>query len=127
MRFRVARYRVALSAVWIAASVAAAGAQAGAGDEEAEGSLLTVELSGRLSAESRGFPAAGAFPGQRSLAAGFVVEPTVYVEAVSGASFTLAPFFRYDHSDPRRTHFDDFLEERRRLMALKIKAWFETL
>ena len=107
MQFRAARYRVALGAVWmIAASVAAAGAQAGAGDEEAEGSLLTAELSGRLSAESRTFPATGAFPGQRSLAAGFVVEPTVYVEAVSGASFTLAPFFRYDHSDPRRTHFD---------------------
>ena len=68
MRFRTARYRVALGAVWIAASVAAAGAQAGAGDEEAEGSLLTVELSGRLSAESRGFPAAGAFPGQRARA-----------------------------------------------------------
>ena len=106
MRFRVARYRVALGAVWIAASVAAAGAQAGAGDEEADGSLLTLEFSGRLSAESRGFPAAGAFPGQRSLAAGFVVEPTVYVEAVSGASFTLVPFLRYDHSDPGRTHFD---------------------
>ena len=79
MQFRAARYRVALGAVWmIAASVAAAAAQAGAGDEEAEGSLLTAELSGRLSAESRTFPATGAFPGQRSLAAGFVVEPTVY-------------------------------------------------
>ena len=24
-------------------------------------------------------------------------------------------------------HYDDFLEERRKLMALKIKAWFEAL
>ena len=105
MRFRTARYREALGAVCIAASVAAAGAQAET-DQEAEGSPLTVDLSGRLSAETRGFPAASAFPGQRSLAVGFVADPTVYVEAVSGASLTLVPFFRYDHSDPRRTHFD---------------------
>ncbi len=64
------------------------------------------DLSGRLSVESRGFPAAPPFPGQRSLATGFVVSPTLYVDHVSAGSFTLTPVIRYDHSDQRRTHFD---------------------
>ena len=61
---------------------------------------------GRLSAESRLFPAAPAFSGQRSAANGFVAEPTLYVDNGAGWSFTLVPFFRYDHADPQRTHFD---------------------
>ena len=103
MRLRTGLLQAALGAFWIAASIVTVEAQPGTEESEA---LLAVELSGRLSAESRGFPAAGPFAGQRSLAVGFVAEPTLYVEGAAGRSFTLTPFLRYDHSDPRRTHFD---------------------
>ena len=64
------------------------------------------EFSGRLNAESRRFPQAGAHPGQRSLASGFVAVPELYLEDAEGRSLTLASFFRYDNADPRRTHAD---------------------
>ena len=96
---------VGLGAVLTAVSVVALGAQDSSVDDGAPGPL-TVELSGRLSAEGRGFPAAPSFPGQRSLALGLVVSPTLHVEHVSARSFTITPFVRYDHADPRRTHFD---------------------
>ena len=94
--------RTALGAILFAAFLAAAEAQA---DDEADPSL-TVDFSGRLNAESRLFPAAPAFSGQRSAASGFVAEPAFHVEDGEGWSFTLVPFFRYDQADPRRTHFD---------------------
>ena len=93
----------AVCAVWMLACVATVAAQA---EDDEEATPLTVGFSGRLSAESRGFPAAPAFPAQRSLAAGAVAEATLYVENVNGQRFTAAPFFRYDHTDSRRTHFD---------------------
>ena len=75
------------------------------------GSLFAVAahpqtFSGRISAEGRWFPQESAFPAQRSLAAGLVAEPSLYLEDSDGRSVTVAPFFRYDHSDPRRTHLD---------------------
>ena len=103
MGLRTALCRATLGAVWITASIVTVEAQAGADEDEAP---LTIELSGRLNAESRMFPAAGAFSGQGSLASGFVAEPTLYLESAGGRSFTLSPFLRYDHSDPHRTHFD---------------------
>ena len=93
----------AVWAVWMLACVATVAAQA---EDDDEATPLTVGFSGRLSAESRGFPAAPAFPAQRSLAAGGAAEATLYVENANGQRFTVAPFFRYDHADPRRTHFD---------------------
>ena len=96
---------VALVAVLNGASIVAGEAQQPPADDGEPGPL-TVELSGRLSAEGRAFPIAPPFPAQRSLAAGFLASPTLYVEHVSARSFTLTPFLRYDHSDPRRTHFD---------------------
>ena len=89
--------RVVSGGIWILAAVFAA--RAGA-------EIVDRDFSGRFSAESRWFPETGAFPGQRSLASGFVAEPKLYLEDAAGRSFTLTPFFRYDHSDPRRTHFD---------------------
>ena len=89
--------RVLSGSIWILAAVFVAGASA---------EIVDRDFSGRFSAESRWFPATGAFPGQRSLASGFVAEPKLYLEDAAGRSFTLTPFFRYDHSDPRRTHFD---------------------
>ena len=106
MRFGAALGRVAFGATWIAASMSTVAARPGEGDNEAEAPQIKVELSGRLSAESRAFPAETSFSGQRSLASGFVAEPTLHVENADGRSFTLTPFFRYDHADPRRTHFD---------------------
>ena len=87
-----------LRAGWILALVFAVGA--GAGTE------INHEFSGHLNAESRWFPEAGAHAGQRSLASGFVAAPELYLEDAEGRSLTLAPFFRYDNTDPRRTHAD---------------------
>lgn len=97
------RYAAALTAVWMATVPATVEGQP---DTAEDGTPVAVELAGRVSIETRLFPAEGAFPGQRSLASGFAVEPIVYVEATGGRTFTLAPFLRYDHSDPRRTHVD---------------------
>ena len=66
----------------------------------------TREFSGRLSVESRWYPKTGAYSGQRSHGSGFVAEPRIYVEDARGRSFTLAPFFRFDAGDKRRTHAD---------------------
>ncbi len=102
MRFRAALGPAVLGAAWMTVSAATVAAQA---DDEADSSL-TADLSGRVGVEGRAFPAAGAFPDQRSLASGLVAEPSLHLEGAGGRSFTLAPFFRYDHSDPRRTHLD---------------------
>ena len=64
------------------------------------------EFSGRINLESRWFPEAGAHPGQRAHASGFVAVPKLYLEDAAGRSLTLAPFFRYDNTDSRRTHAD---------------------
>ena len=70
------------------------------------GAASGIEVSGRLDLESRWYDQDGAHPGQKSHATGFVVEPKLYAEDDEGRSVTLAPFFRYDGADPRRTHFD---------------------
>ena len=70
------------------------------------GAASGIEVSGRLDLESRWYYQDGAHPGQKSHATGFVVEPKLYAEDDEGRSVTLAPFFRYDGADPRRTHFD---------------------
>ena len=68
--------------------------------------IVKHEFSGSLSFESRWHPQTGAHSGQRSHASGFVAVPKLYLEDAEGRSFTLAPFFRYDAGDPRRTHAD---------------------
>ena len=87
-----------LRAVWILALVFAIEARAGI--------EIDHEFSGRLSVESRWFPESGAHPGQHSFASGFVAVPKLYLQDAEGRSLTLAPFFRYDNADPRRTHAD---------------------
>ena len=86
--------RAAAGATLILASILGGGAASG------------IEVSGRLDLESRWYYQDGAHPGQKSHATGFVVEPKLYAEDAEGRSVTLAPFFRYDGADPRRTHFD---------------------
>ena len=94
---RVVLHGTALSTVWILASVLAVGVRA---------EIVKREFSGRLSVESRWFPQASNHSNQRSNASGFMAAPKLYLEDAAGGSFTLTPFFRYDHSDPRRTHAD---------------------
>ena len=85
-------------AVWILVLVFAVEARAG--------TEIDHEFSGRLNVESRWFPEAGAHPGQRSHASGFVTVPELYLEDAAGRSLTFTPFFRYDNTDSRRTHAD---------------------
>ena len=65
-----------------------------------------IEFSGRLSTETRLYPASAAHPGQRSHASGFAAEVTAYMEDDEGRSITVTPFYRYDAGDPDRTHAD---------------------
>ena len=99
MRGPAARYPLALTTIWLAASILAV-------EAHAEFELATWELSGRVSLEGRAFPRTGIDASQRSYTTGFVVEPKLYLEDVEGRSFTLLPFFRYDSVDSVRTHWD---------------------
>ena len=100
MRHRAARYPLALTAIWLVASVVAV-------EAHAEMELAAWELSGRVSLETRVFPKTGIDPShQSSHTSGFVVEPKLYLEDVEGRSVTLLPFFRYDSADSVRTHWD---------------------
>ena len=100
MRGCAARYPLAFTAIWLAASVVAI-------EAHAEIEFAAWELSGRVSLESRYFPRTGIDPShQSSNTNGFVLEPKLYVEDVEGRSVTVLPFFRYDSADPVRTHWD---------------------
>ena len=72
----------------------------------AQAGIYTIDLSGRLAAESRWFPQSALFQGQGSHASGFVAEPNLYVEDEAGRILNVTPWFRYDSADDRRTHFD---------------------
>ena len=89
-----------------AALVGALGALVVAAEARAETGDIEHSFSGRYSLESRWYPQSPAYPGQRSHATGFVVEPTLFLEGPEGRSFTLTPFFRGDGADSRRTHAD---------------------
>ena len=99
MRGCAARYPLALTAIWLVASVVAV-------EAHAEMEIAAWELSGRVSLETRVFPKTGIDSSQRSYTSGFVVEPKLYLEDVEGRSVTLLPFFRYDSADSVRTHWD---------------------
>ena len=86
--------------LWLLAPVLVTGAHADNGMAD------LIEVSGRLSPETRLYPETAAHPGQRSHASGFAAEATVYMEDDEGRSITITPFFRYDAGDPDRTHAD---------------------
>ena len=65
-----------------------------------------IEVSGRLSTETRLYPKSAAHPDQRSHASGLAAEATAYMEDDEGRSITITPFYRYDAGDPERTHAD---------------------
>ena len=91
--------RAVFGVVWLLISIVAPGTSAGI-------EIADYEFSGRIGIDGRWYPESALYPGQRSHASGFVLEPEFYIEDVEGRSFTLAPFFRYDAADPRRTHVD---------------------
>ncbi len=91
--------RAVFGVVWLLISIVASGTSAGI-------EIADYEFSGRIGIDGRWYPESALYPGQRSHASGFVLEPEFYIEDVEGRSFTLAPFFRYDAADPRRTHVD---------------------
>ena len=95
------RLPVLLSAtVWVLTSAMATGAYA------LTGFLDDMEVSGRLSMETRLYPQSAAHSGQRSHSSGLAGELTAYMEDEEGRSLTITPFFRYDANDPQRTHAD---------------------
>ena len=97
----IARGLVLLAApLWLPLSVFANEAHADNGFAD------LIEVSGRLSPETRLYPETAAHSGQRSHASGLAAEATVYMEDDEGRSVTITPFFRYDVGDPDRTHAD---------------------
>ena len=70
MQLRALLNPATLGVVWILGAVTL-DAQAGTENTDETEEPVVVEFSGRLSAEGRWFPEAGAFAGQRSLAGGF--------------------------------------------------------
>ena len=97
----IGRFLVLRSApLWILLSVLATGASADTVVAD------RIEVSGRLSAETRLYPESAAHPHQRSHASGLAAEATAYIEDDDGRSVTFTPFFRYDAGDPDRTHAD---------------------
>ncbi|MDJ0951341.1 MAG: hypothetical protein QNJ94_20710 [Alphaproteobacteria bacterium] len=79
--------------------ISAAAASPAAADE--------LEITGNISAETRLFPFEPIHKGQRRHLASLYGEVEYYQEWTdSGDSLTIKPFYRYDSSDPRRTHFD---------------------
>lgn len=78
----------------------------GAGFSSGAASEIDYEISGQFSIESQWYPESAAYPGQRAHASGFVMEPEFYLDSMESWSFTVAPFFRYDSADLRRTHAD---------------------
>ncbi len=95
-------------AAWLLASLLAVHTPASGSQQasRADASPIEYEILGSVSAEGRWFPREGRFADQESLAGGFVAAARIYLDNIVGQSVILAPFFRYDHSDPRRTHFD---------------------
>ncbi len=99
MPLRAAFFRAVLAAVTIWAVLIFAGASHGA-------ESIEHEFSGSLDIDGRWYPQLQAHPEQRTHASGLAVEPKLHFRGEGDWSFTLAPFFRYDGADSRRTHAD---------------------
>ncbi len=96
-----ARLTVVLAPLSLLVSV-----QVATGAHADDGFVEFVEVTGRLSPETRLYPETAAYPGQRSHASGLAAEMTLYMEDEDGRSITVTPFYRYDAGDPDRTHGD---------------------
>ena len=91
------------SAVWAAACSCIA---LTAREAQAESDFAYEEVSGRIGIETRVYPESALYPGQASHSSGVVLHPKLYLEDADGKSVTVAPFFRFDSADPRRTKAD---------------------
>ena len=98
MRLRGGLYRALPLAVWILACAFPGGAGAAP--------WLEHRFSGSARIETRWFPEGAALAEQGPHASGFVASPRLYLSDPGGRSLTVAPYFRYDSADPRRTHAD---------------------
>ena len=96
---RTVFHRAVLAAVVILAAFLFTGTGYGA-------ESIEHEFSGSLDVDGRWYPQTGAHPEQRAHASGFAVEPKLHLESGGNWSFTIAPFFRYDGADSRRTRAD---------------------
>lgn len=85
-----------------AAAIAAATALCAAPGSAAEG----FEFSGQVGLEGRLFPQDSLYPGQERGSLSPEVELELRYQWKRGDRFTFKPFFRYDSTDARRTHFD---------------------
>lgn len=72
------------------------------------GAAFGIEFSGNVAVETRLFPEDALFEAQHSVGnISAALSPELYHSWENGyQSFTIAPFFRYDQHDERRTHFD---------------------
>ncbi|MBJ27002.1 MAG: hypothetical protein CL567_05015 [Alphaproteobacteria bacterium] len=68
--------------------------------------ITYTDISGKLSLDSRYFFKDPDNEIQQKNNLSMALEPEVYLENLSGNSFTFSPFFRLDQTDPRRTHWD---------------------
>jgi len=68
--------------------------------------IYAHEITGHVAGEVRLFANEAQFPGQNDQGGSFVLRPEYYHEFKSGSSVVIAPFFRLDAQDSRRTHFD---------------------
>lgn len=98
MRLRGGPYLALPPAVWILASALAGAAGAAP--------WLEHRFSGSARVETRWFRESPAHADQGRHASGFAVAPRLYFSDPEGRSLSVAPFFRYDSADPRRTHAD---------------------
>jgi len=68
--------------------------------------VRAMDLRGFVEVEGRPFFTSANFPRQKDHTISLAVNPEVFHKFDNGAQFYFIPFFRYDHSDKERTHFD---------------------
>ena len=67
---------------------------------------FALDLRGFVEVEGRPFFTSANFPGQKDHTVSLALNPEIFHQFDNGAQFYLIPFFRYDHADKERTHFD---------------------
>ena len=65
-----------------------------------------LDLRGFMEGEARPFFTSASFPGQKDHTVSLALNPEIFHQFDNGSQFYFIPFFRYDHSDKERTHFD---------------------
>lgn len=65
-----------------------------------------LDLRGFVEGEARPFFTSADFPGQKDHTVSLALNPEIFHQFGNGTQFYFIPFFRYDHADKERTHFD---------------------